>query len=613
MASGTISGTTSNTYITSRITWTSTPNTTANTSTVTATLAYYKNSTYANATYGREFDGSITINGNKKTIDIVTSDSNRIYLYSGAGWITIATHTVTVSHDNNGTKSITISATGGMSGTSFTSTSCSATVTLDTIPRASSITSAGNVTIGNACSVKWTPLASSFAYKLKFTCGSVSYTTGYISPNSTSAFTYVGYKMDMATWAAAMPKAYSGTCTVTLYTYTNSSSTTAIGSDSKTFTLTLPSSEKPKIIFSDPVLVDGWNGYYIQGRSKCLLTATFTAGTGSSISSCSISGTGISLSSSGASLTGTTSVLTTSGTITYTVKVTDGRTSVTATKQITVYPYAKPTLSISTVRTSTSGSVNLTYKATCSSVNSKNNLVSLKIYHKKSSASTWPTSTENIISLSSTSANNSIILSGYDSSSSYDFKAVVVDTYGSESTAEDSITSDFRLINIKSNKKGIAFGQMSEEDNVFNCNLVTKFSQDVYAQDDTIVTSDKTKKTNISNMSSMQEQLFNKLQPVTFEFIDGSSGRTHYGFISQDVEDALYALELTGSDFAGFCKDVRIDKYGNQISEYALRYSEFIALNTFMIQKLQAENAELRTELKELKEMIVGTSSKNVE
>jgi hypothetical protein len=351
----------------------------------------------------------------------------------------------------------------------------------------------------------------------------------------------------------------------------------------------------------------------VQGKSKCTLSATFTAGTGSSISACSISGTGLSLSGSGTSLSGTTSVFTTSGTITYTAKVTDGRTIVTATKQITVYPYAKPTLLISAARTSNSGSVNFTYKATCSSVNSKNNLVSLKIYQKKSSTSTWPSSATNTITLSSTSANSSTTLSGYDSSSSYDFKAVVVDTYGSETVAYDSIVSDFRLINIKSNKKGIAFGQMSEEDNVFNCNLVSKFSQDIYAKDDTIVTSDKTKKTNISNMSNAQEQLFNKLQPVTFEFIDGSSGRTHYGFISQDIEDALYALDLTGHDFAGFCKDVRIDKHGNQITNYALRYSEFIALNTFMIQKLQSENAELRAELQELKEMIVGTSSKNVE
>ena len=42
------------------------------------------------------------------------------------------------------------------------------TFSLTTIPRASTITSAGNITLGNKCSVKWTPMASSFYYKLVF-------------------------------------------------------------------------------------------------------------------------------------------------------------------------------------------------------------------------------------------------------------------------------------------------------------------------------------------------------------------------------------------------------------------------------------------------------------
>jgi hypothetical protein len=103
-------------------------------------------------------------------------------------------------------------------------------------------------------------------------------------------------------------------------------------------------------------------------------------------------------------------------------------------------------------------------------------------------------------------------------------------------------------------------------------------------------------------MGEKQEKLFNLLSPVTFKFIDSSYDRYHYGFISQEVEEAIYKCGLTTKDFAGFCKDVKrddngelvFDENGNQEYVYSLRYNEFIALNTHMIQKLQSENKELK-------------------
>lgn len=122
----------------------------------------------------------------------------------------------------------------------------------------------------------------------------------------------------------------------------------------------------------------------------------------------------------------------------------------------------------------------------------------------------------------------------------------------------------------------------------------------MYARVGTISTSDRNKKQNIVNMNDTHEQLFNSLKPVTFEFVDGGSGRTHYGFISQDVEDSLADIGLTGKDFAGFCKDSYLDKDGKVITEYGLRYTEFIALNTYMIQKLNKRILELENRLQEL-------------
>lgn len=131
----------------------------------------------------------------------------------------------------------------------------------------------------------------------------------------------------------------------------------------------------------------------------------------------------------------------------------------------------------------------------------------------------------------------------------------------------------------------------------------------LYAENGSIDTSDKNKKKDIEDMSDIQEQLFNELKPVTYKMISGTSDRTHYGFIAQDIEESLHTLGLSGKDFAGFCKDVRIDDNGNTVVDenkhavydYGLRYSEFIALNTYMIQKLQNEISELKAEIQELK------------
>ena len=147
-----------------------------------------------------------------------------------------------------------------------------------------------------------------------------------------------------------------------------------------------------------------------------------------------------------------------------------------------------------------------------------------------------------------------------------------------------------------------------------------------------IVTSDRNLKNDIQQLTDKHITFFSLLQPVSFTFIDGESGRTHIGFISQDVEDAMSQAGLTDLDFAGFCRTVKTkefvdedgnktreiekDENGNPVYVYALRYEEFIALNTFMIQNLlegnknlcdkvqtlQNENQDIHTELHNIRE-----------
>lgn len=119
---------------------------------------------------------------------------------------------------------------------------------------------------------------------------------------------------------------------------------------------------------------------------------------------------------------------------------------------------------------------------------------------------------------------------------------------------------------------------------------------DVYMQNDPIVTSDANVKKDVAHDLTRYESLFNELSPCTYKFINGESGRTHLGMISQDVEKALADCNISDMDFAGFIKSPKKDDNGNVIDgefTYALRYGEFIPLLIWQVQKLKARVAEL--------------------
>ena len=119
---------------------------------------------------------------------------------------------------------------------------------------------------------------------------------------------------------------------------------------------------------------------------------------------------------------------------------------------------------------------------------------------------------------------------------------------------------------------------------------------DIYATNGTINTSDRNRKTDISYDMSRYEAIFDALKPANFKMIDGTSGRTHTGFISQDIEDALAPCGLTSLDFATFIKGPKVDEDGKMIEGeyvYGLRYDELIALMVAQIQSLKKRVADL--------------------
>lgn len=117
-------------------------------------------------------------------------------------------------------------------------------------------------------------------------------------------------------------------------------------------------------------------------------------------------------------------------------------------------------------------------------------------------------------------------------------------------------------------------------------------AKDVYTHDGDVHTSDRNLKTNIVPLNDTHSALFDRLQPVSFSFVDGEHGRTHTGFIAQEVKRAVEDVGLTTQDFAAYCEWEKEDG----ATTCGLRYSEFIALCINEIQKLKRRVAELEEE-----------------
>ncbi len=107
------------------------------------------------------------------------------------------------------------------------------------------------------------------------------------------------------------------------------------------------------------------------------------------------------------------------------------------------------------------------------------------------------------------------------------------------------------------------------------------------------ITSDENLK-DIYTLDNKYFDFFKKIVPVTYKYKDVGH-RLHMGFGARQVEKALKDSGLTTEQFAGVVidKNITIDADEAQTDEdvfydelYSLRYEEFIALNTFAIQKI---------------------------
>lgn len=147
-----------------QVEWSASQNAGANTSTITARLYWMAIRSGVGAVYASSSDpASITINGNTDSISTnpkLSAGQKRLLL----------THTVVVPHNADGSKTTTISAyfdvKATLSGTYVGRVSVSDSVTLNTIPRESSLSSGASFTAGANTTISINRASSSFRHEV---------------------------------------------------------------------------------------------------------------------------------------------------------------------------------------------------------------------------------------------------------------------------------------------------------------------------------------------------------------------------------------------------------------------------------------------------------------
>lgn len=217
-------GTTANTKITPSIAWSAVQSVAGNYSDVTATLTYTKKG--GNQTTGGRWTGTLTIGGDTKK---VTSQYMEV---SDGKPAEMMSHTVRIYHDSYGKCSVTISATGGIvnpSSATLQNTQISQTVTLDTIPRTSSVICT-SVDVGQNPTITITRADGSFTHTLWYQYGELSETIAEKTKETTITSWTIPDR-----FYSQIPNAKSGVGILTCITY---SGDTQIGTSTCKFTVT---------------------------------------------------------------------------------------------------------------------------------------------------------------------------------------------------------------------------------------------------------------------------------------------------------------------------------------------------------------------------------------
>lgn len=392
---------------------------------------------------------------------------------------TFASGTLEVSHNADGSKTLTVSAFSGQvwkdSGY-LTATAAAQSFQLAAIPRAT-VPSMGAATIGEEVTIILPRASSTFTHTLTYSFGSASGTIG--SDLGTSAVWRLPESL-----AAQIPNDPDGTGTLTCRTYNGS---TLVGTKAVPFTATVPQSMKP-------ALTNGWAAVsydnsgtkasgiaaWVQGYSKAKAVfngSKVTCKQGASIAKYAVTYLGKTVEESPYR---TETISTTSATVRCTV--TDSR-GLTAWEDfnIALLEYAPPTMVGADLfrsdgeGTAADGGLHIAgvARARYSELGGLNS-VTLKGYWKSVGGSYGAGETMTVGTVGLVTGNVEI-----SADRSYIALLVLTDSLGNSARYEENIPTEQVAFHLKEGGKGAAFGKAAEQDELLDVAWDARFREDV--------------------------------------------------------------------------------------------------------------------------------------
>lgn len=439
MASGTIYldySKSSGSYIRGRLVWSSDSTASSNTTDEVTVQVYVRkghhSSTLTEPTTG-QWAWKVAVNGKQY------SGSVRKSVLESWVLLTTVKHTTAITHNDDGSKSITIKGEiSAPSGTSFAGhvSDGSSTCTLDKIARESTLVATA-ANIGEVSTITVTRKAKAYTHSIQYKFGSL---TGYLNADGSVSTSEkklsdlsIGFTIP-ASFYAEIPSATQGTCTLTLRTYSGS---TLIGSaKTATFKVTAAKTECAPAVSGTvidtndlTIAVTGDSSKLVRYMSNAQCTITAQANNSATITEKSIGGTVVTSNSRTINAIESTSIA---------FKAVDSRGySATATIKPTIIKYVRLTANVTLTRDDpTSG--NATLKITGDYYDGKfgsggqSNTLTVKYRLKKSSGS-YSSYVTVAVSPKDNAYAVSVSLSGLDYESSYTAQVVVADALDSVS------------------------------------------------------------------------------------------------------------------------------------------------------------------------------------
>lgn len=388
----------------------------------------------------------------------------------GYGGTRSVSKTITVTHKSDGSLSgyakVVFEAGSTSGGWSPASDNvATSTLALTTIARASDFSYSAGTELGQAITMTIDRKSDAFTHKVEYSFAGSSAVT--VSSNATTS---ASFTPDVSL-ATNIPNSTVGALTIKVTTFNGS---TQIGDPvTKSVDLSVPSSvvptmRNPRAIREDNGVPSEW-GVYVKGYSQVTIRIISASGAqGSTIKSYSISGPNLNSNESLAK----SDKLTTVGTNTYTCRITDsrGRTA-EKTVSITVVDYTPPSIQASASRCNSSGTV--TTNGTYLRVTATYSIASVS---SKNSVSSKSVSCNGVSNTSFTSGTAFVLSANCSIGRSYTMTASVTDALGNSASVTVEIRTSSRIMNVRKNKTGIAFGKFAETDNLFEVDWDAKFN-----------------------------------------------------------------------------------------------------------------------------------------